>query len=208
MAIFWRFFRWYRGCVLHATCAAKERYPSVGRDCQSTSNGIGVQSNDLGRIEVKFEKCVGGIVKSASAEVSNSIQCTDFGSSLFLPNRLLETNGKYQYFRGTLSGKLAWSITSKRSRASPYFPAVTSSSTCSAQGLMISLQIDVPSIAAALRSFGVVTKNSGDLEPGGGVRRRAVHGTGGVVDGASVNGNARVCARCRERDDMIWMTAV
>jgi hypothetical protein len=63
---------------------------------------------------------------------------------------------------------------SRRARASAYFPASMSSSTCSPHGFMRIHHNELPSEAAVARSVGVLTKKRGDLADGDGVKRRKV----------------------------------
>ncbi len=63
---------------------------------------------------------------------------------------------------------------SSKVRASAYFPASMSSSTCSPHGFIRIHHIVLPSEAAVARSVGVLTKKRGDLADGEGVRRRKV----------------------------------
>lgn len=74
----------------------------------------------------------------------------------------------------TLSGRRTASILSRKARASAYFPASMSSSTCSPHDFMRKHHIELPSEAAVARSVGVLTRKRGDLSGGDGVKRRNV----------------------------------
>ena len=81
----------------------------------------------------------------------------------------------------TLSANNTGSIISRRRRASEYSPFCTSSSICAAHDFIRNCQIELPSVAAAVRSVGVVTRKRGDLSMGDGVRRR-ITALAGVAD--------------------------
>jgi len=72
----------------------------------------------------------------------------------------------------TLSSSCASSSMSKRANPSEYLPFNTNSSICSSQGRITNLQIDVPSLAAAVLSNGVEITYNGDLAPVEAVIRR------------------------------------
>lgn len=61
-----------------------------------------------------------------------------------------------------------------KARASAYFPACISSSTCSPHDFMRKHHIELPSDVAVALSVGVLTKKRGDLADGDGVKRRKV----------------------------------
>lgn len=84
----------------------------------------------------------------------------------------------------TLSGSTASSRVSSNAFASAYLPSITSSSSCSAQGFILNCHIVLPSVAAVVRSVGVVTRYKGAFSTEEGVRKRMVAlATGPAVPG-------------------------
>jgi len=102
----------------------------------------------------------------------------------------------------TLSGRTAGSIESNSASASEYASVSTNSSICSPQGFIWKVHIELPSLIAAVRSVGVVTRYRGDFAPGDEVNKRGDTLVTAVL-ASTFNGKGRDCEGTRDIDDRI-----